>query len=213
MSKKSDGILSGLIRFVHEILGLSPNRISTIGFIVGIVGAVLVAAGMLVSGLVVMAISQIIDGLDGGVARMYKLQSDKGQMLEVIFDRLNELAMFLALVYAGYVTLFMAILAFVAILLVTIIEPMSKFDPGFKRFMIYFGYLATVLFDVQGFQLAMHVIFLANLTGFVIGTVMVDYRLQAEIDRQAIIRRDSEIAQGIPQPPDDPPSFLSKLFS
>ncbi len=213
MSKKSDGILSGFIRFAHETLGLSPNQISTIGFIVGIVGAVLVAAGMLVSGLVVMAVSQIIDGLDGGVARMYKLQSDKGQMLEVVFDRLNELAMFLALVYAGYVTLFMAILAFVAILLVTIIEPMSKFDPGFKRFMIYFGYLATVLFDVQGFQIAMHVIFLANLTGFVIGTVMVDYRLQAEIDRQAIVRRDSEIAEGIPQPPDDPPSFLSKLFS
>jgi len=213
MSNKSDGILSGLIRFVHETLGLSPNQISTAGFVVGIVGAILVAAGMLVSGLVVMAVSQIIDGLDGGVARMYKLQSDKGQMLEVIFDRLNELAMFLALVYAGYVTLFIAILAFVAILLVTIIEPMSKFDPGFKRFMIYFGYLATVLFHVQGFQLAMHVIFLANLTGFVIGTVMVDYRLQAKIDRQAIIRRDSEIAQGIPQPPDDPPSFLSKLFS
>lgn len=213
MSKKSDGILSGLIKFVHETLGLSPNQISTIGFIVGIVGAVLVAAGMLVSGLVVMVVSQIIDGLDGGVARMYKLQSDKGQMLEVVFDRLNELAMFLALVYSGYVTLFMAILAFVAILLVTIIEPMSKFDPGFKRFMIYFGYLAMVLFHVQGFQLAMHVIFLANLTGFMIGTVMVDYRLQAEIDRQAIIRRDSEIAQGVPQPPDDPPSFLSKLFS
>ena len=213
MSKKSDGILSGLIKFVHETLGLSPNQISTIGFVVGLVGSVLVAAGMIVSGLVVMAVSQIIDGLDGGVARRYKLQSDKGQMLEVIFDRLNELAMFLALVYAGYVTLFMAILAFVAILLVTIIEPMSKFDPGFKRFMIYFGYLATVLFHLQGFQLAMHVIFLANLTGFVIGTVMVDYRLQAEIDRQAIIRRDSEIAQGIPQPPDDPPSFLSKLFS
>ena len=213
MGKKSDGILSGLISFVHETLGLSPNQISTIGFIAGLVGAVLVAAGMLISGLIVMAISQIIDGLDGGVARTYKLQSDKGQMLEVIFDRLNELAMFLALVYAGYVTLFMAILAFVAILLVTIIEPMSKFDPGFKRFMIYFGYLVTVLFHVQGFQIAMHVIFLANLTGFVISTVMVDYRLQAEIDRQAIIRRDSEIAQGIPQPPDDPPSFLSKLFS
>ncbi|HMD14433.1 MAG TPA: CDP-alcohol phosphatidyltransferase family protein [Bacteroidota bacterium] len=213
MSKKSDGILSVFIRFVHETAGLSPNQISTTGFFVGIVGAVLVAAGMLVSGLAVMAISQIIDGLDGGVARTYKLQSDKGQMLEVIFDRLNELAMFLALVYAGYVTLFIAILAFVAILLVTIIEPMSKFDPGFKRFMIYFGYLATVLFHVQGFQIAMHVIFLANLTGFVIGTVMVDYRLQSEIDRQAIIRRDTEIARGIPQPPDDPPSFLSKLFS
>jgi hypothetical protein len=107
----------------------------------------------------------------------------------------------------------MAVLAFVAILLVTVLEPISKFDPGFKRFMIYFGYLASVLFAVDGFQIAMHVIFLANLTGFVVGTILVDYRFQAEVDRQAILRREREFAAGVPRPPDDPPSFLSKLFS
>ena len=107
----------------------------------------------------------------------------------------------------------MAILAFVAILLVTIIEPMSHFDPGFKRFMIYFGYLVTLLFHVRGFEIALNVVFFANLIGFVVGTVMVDYRLQKTIDTQAILRREREIALGIPQPPADPPSFLSKLFS
>jgi hypothetical protein len=121
--------------------------------------------------------------------------------------------MFLALAYTGHVTLLIAVLAFVAILLVTLVEPFSKFDPGFKRFMLYFGYLATVLFDVRGFQIAMNVVFFANLIAFVVGTIIADYRLQAEVDRQSIIRRTQEIAVGIPQPPDDPPSFLSKIFS
>src|SRR5690242_2499625 len=77
MGKGSDGILNGLIRFTHETLGFSPNQISTIGWIVGMVAAGLVAAGFLLQGLIVLAVSQIIDGLDGGVARRYGLQSEK----------------------------------------------------------------------------------------------------------------------------------------
>lgn len=213
MGKESDGILRILIRFVHEKLGLSPNQISTIGFFVGMIAALLVGAGFLLPGLIVLAVSQIIDGLDGGVARRYNLQSPKGRMLETIYDRLNELAIFLALAYVGQVSYLIAVLAFIAILLVTMVEPFSKFDPGFKRFMIYFGYFATMFFHIKGFEVAMHVIFFANLIGFIVGTIMVDYRLQREIDSQAIIRRETELTLGVPQPPDDPPSFLSKLFA
>jgi len=213
MSRQSDGVLGFLISFVHERLGLSPNQISTIGFITGLAAAVLVAAGYLVPGLVMLAVSQILDGLDGGVARKYHLQSDRGQTLEVVYDRLNELAIFVALAYAGLVSPLMAVLAFIAILLVTIIEPLSRFDPGFKRFMIYFGYAVTVLFHIRGFEVAMQVIFFANLVAFVVGTILVDYRLQRQIDTEAMVRRERELALGIPQPPDDPPSFLSKVFS
>lgn len=213
MGKESDGILSIPIRFVHEVLGLSPNQISVIGFAAGAAAAGLVVAGELEAGLAALAVSQIIDGLDGGVARRYKLQSKRGEMFETVFDRLSELAFFLALAYVGLASTRMAILAFTAILLITWIEPKSKFDPGFKRFMMYFGYAAGLLFEVRGFEIALHVVFFANLAGFVAGTVLVDYRLQQEIDRQAILRREREIAAGVQQPPDDPPSFLSKLFS
>lgn len=213
MASASDTILRSLIRFVHEKLGLSPNQLSTLGFMIGTGAALVVMSENVVRGLVMLALSQIVDGLDGGVARRYGLQSAKGRMLETIYDRLNELMIFLAFAYIGYVTYFMAILAFVAILLVTIVEPLSKFDPGFKRFMIYFGYLVTIIFHINGFQIAMHVIFFANLAGFIVGTILVDYRLQKEIDTQAITRREREIAMGFPKPPDDPPSFLSRLFS
>ena len=213
MGQGSDGILSFPIRFIHEKLGFSPNQISTAGFIVGIVAAGFVATGRMLEGIIALALSQIIDGLDGGVARRYNLQSEKGQMLEAVYDRLNELMFFLALAYVGVASYLIVILAFIAILLVTIIEPLSHFDPGFKRFMMYFGYLATVILSVRGFEIALHVVFFANLSGFLIGTIMVDYRLQKEIDTQAIRRREVERAVGSPQPPEDPPSFLSRLFS
>jgi phosphatidylglycerophosphate synthase len=213
MGKESDGILGLPIRFAHETLGLSPNQLSVIGLLSGLVAAGLVVAGHLEAGLAALAFSQIIDGLDGGVARRYGLQSPSGERLEVIFDRACELAFFLALAYVGLASFRMAFLAFTAILLITWIEPRSKFDPGFKRFMMYFGYAAMVLFQVRGFEIALHVVFFANLLGFVIGTILVDYRFQQEVDRQAIERRARETAAGIPQGPDDPPSFLSKLFS
>jgi len=212
MGSESDGILSGLIRFSHEKLGLTPNQISTVGFVVGMIAAVLFARGFAMAGLIALAVSQIIDGLDGGVARRYNLQSRKGQRLEIIYDRLNELAIFLALSYAGHTSFLMAILAFAAILLATAVQPLSHFDPGFKRFMIYLGYLATVLFNVRGFELAIHVIFFANLTTFIVGTIMVDYRLQGEIDTQAIIRREAERQMGVALPAEDPPSLLTYLF-
>jgi len=211
--KRSDAILNGLIAFVHDKLGLSPNQISLVGFVVGILAAGLVVSGYLEAGLGAMAVSQIVDGLDGGVARRYGLVSEKGKLLETVFDRLNELMIFFALAIVGLASYRMAILAVVAVLLITIVEPLSLFDPGFKRFMLYFGYLAAVVFHIRGFELAMHVIFWANLTGFIIGTIMVDYRLQKEIDAQVLIRRKAEHGLGIPALPADPPSFLSRVLA
>ncbi|MFI5252352.1 MAG: CDP-alcohol phosphatidyltransferase family protein [Bacteroidota bacterium] len=213
MRKLADNILKGLIIVLHEQLGLTPNAISTVGFIIGIIAAIIVCTGHIGIGLAVLALSQIVDGLDGGVARRYNLQSEKGEQLDMFYDRINELAIFLALAYIGTVSFLIAILAFIAILLVTMIEPLSGFDPGFKRFMLYFGYFLIKIFQIQGLQLALNVVFFANLIVFAVGTIIVDYRLQREIDTQAILRRDAERLLGLPQSPDDPPSFLSKLFS
>ena len=213
MVNVSDKLLGGLIRVAHEKMRLTPNQISTIGFIIGIISAIVIAAGMVLPGLLILALSQIVDGLDGGVARVYNLGTEQGKQLDTIYDRLNELAIFLALAYIGEITWLIAILAYIAILLVTAVEPLSSFDPGFKRFMLYFGYVAGIIFHVHGFEIALNVVFFVNLAAFALGTIIADYRLQAEIDKQAMIRRERELAMGLPPPPEDPPSFLSKLFS
>jgi phosphatidylglycerophosphate synthase len=213
MKDFSDRILAPLIFVAHERIGLSANQVSTCGFIIGLLAAAVAALGHVSVGMLLMALSQVIDGVDGGIARRYNLYSRKGVYLEAVYDRLNELTMFLALAYIGKVSLTMALLAFLAILLVTIVEPKSKFDPGAKRFMLYFGWLGEVASGIRGFELALHVVFFANLSAAAVGTVMVDYRLQKEVDARAIAEREQRRALGLPLPPEDPPSILSRLFS
>ncbi len=213
MRKAADRALGALISFSHETLGLSPNQLSAIGLALGLASAGLAAAGAIGAAIIVLAISQIADGLDGGVARRYGLQSERGRTIEDVVDRTCEIAFFLALAAAGLATLKIAALACVAVLLVTLGERYSGFDPGFKRFMMYFGYALHAWTGLPGFEVALNVVFFANLAGFAVGTIAADYRFQREVDNQAIIRREFEIASGIARQPDDPPTFLSKLFS
>jgi len=211
--KASDRVLTALIVLLHERLGLSPNAISGIHLALGIAAAAAVVAGRVGAGMLLLAASQIADGLDGGVARRYGLQSENGKLIETVVDRSCEIVFFLALVFAGLASLKISLLAIGAILLLTAVEPHSGFDPGFKRFMMYFGYALWAGFGVAGFEIALNVVFFANLAGSAIGTIVADYRFQQRVDAEAITRREYEIAAGISRKPDDPPSFLSKLFS
>lgn len=213
MSAALDRRLAGIVRLLHENFGLSPNQVSIGGLVVGVAAAAAVAAGRITAGMAIMAAAQVIDALDGGIARQYGLQSARGARLETLCDRLSEATMFAALVLAGEVRAELAALAYTAILLVTVLEPRSHFDPGFKRFMLYFGWLAQLAFSVRGFELSMHVIFLANLTAFAVGTVLVDYRLQQETDLQEIRRLAVLRQAGLPLPPEEPPTILSRVAS
>ncbi len=213
MRKYSDMIFTWLIKLFHEVFGLTPNQVSFFSLIVGIAAAVTTAFGFVFEGLLLMALSQIIDALDGGIARSYNLQSAVGAKLELYFDRACEAMMFAALVIIGKTDLLTTSLAFAAIILVTIVEPYSHFDPGFKRFMLYFGWLLEQLFNVHGFEIAMTVIFFANLTVFAAGTIMAEYRFQREVDAHAMAEREALVAAGIPLPPDDPPSLISRIVS
>jgi phosphatidylglycerophosphate synthase len=213
MKKAADRALDALIVFSHETLGLSPDAISGIGLAIGLLASAVTATGHAAAGIVLLALSQIVDGLDGGVARRYGLQSERGRIIEAVVDRSCEITFFLALAFAGLATTTIALLASSAVLLVTLGERASGFDPGFKRFMMYFGFALWAGAGVAGFEIALNVVFFANLAGFAYGTILADYRFQQEIDAAAISRRDFEAAAGIARAPDDPPSFLSKLFS
>ena len=213
MRHAADRALNTLIVFSCESLGLSPNQLSGIGLGFGLVAAGLVLTGYLGAAMVALAVSQVVDGLDGGVARRYGLQSDKGRVIEAVVDRTCEIAFFLALAVAGFASMKIALLACAAVLLITLSDWYSGFDPGFKRFIMYFGYAVYAWTGLPGFEMALTVVFFANLAGFAVGTIMAVYKFQREIDSAAIVRRDFEIASGIARTPDDPPTFLSKLFS
>jgi len=67
------------------------------------------------------------------------------------------------------------VLASVVVLLLTTIVDRSKLDPGVKRFALYFGIWLP-------YPLIFSVIFVVNLTAYVVGLLIIDCRFQRSMD-------------------------------
>jgi len=175
LGRLSDRLQRPLITFLHRGLGLSPAQVTWAAFAASLAAAGAMAAGHLRAGLGLMAVGQLLDGLDGGIAREFGLASETGRRLDDILDRASEAAIFLALARAGYVSLGLVLLALVAIALLTTVASRSKLDPGVKRFALYFGLWLP-------YPLIFKIIFLVNLTGYVVGMLIIDCRFQRVMD-------------------------------
>ncbi len=87
-------------RLFHA-LGFSPNSITLLGFAVCVVSAYLVASGWLIWGGVVFLAGSILDLMDGALARLTGQGTPFGALLDSVFDRLGEAALFVGLgIYA-----------------------------------------------------------------------------------------------------------------
>ena len=99
---------SAVLRYVElpgarflRALKFTPNSITLIGFAVTVVAAFLVGYGWLFVGGIVFLSGSALDLMDGALARLTGTTSPFGALLDSVFDRMSEAAIFVGLgVYA-----------------------------------------------------------------------------------------------------------------
>lgn len=94
-------VIAGLMDKAGRI-PLSGNQVTTIGFLVNVLAAVLVYREAFIAGGVVFLIGSILDIFDGAVARARGEAGPRGAMFDSVLDRISEAVMFgaIALVFA-----------------------------------------------------------------------------------------------------------------
>lgn len=90
----AEGVVAPLAR-----LGVDPNVVTVVGFVLNIITAAVLATGHLSSGGALLLASGLFDMLDGALARVENSQSDFGAFLDSLLDRYSEATILLALIY------------------------------------------------------------------------------------------------------------------
>lgn len=82
-------------------LGFTANKITIFAFLIGVVSAICIYFGYYIIGVFLLWLSGFFDALDGTIARLTKTSSPVGTLLDIVFDRVVEIAVLLALLFSN----------------------------------------------------------------------------------------------------------------
>lgn len=102
LTSSADGIVDRLLnrplgRYLSKILihaPFSPNQVSIVSTLIGVVSGWFFAAGSFISGALLLQLSAIIDCVDGDLARALYKESRFGKWLDLVGDQIVHLAVF-----------------------------------------------------------------------------------------------------------------------
>jgi CDP-diacylglycerol--glycerol-3-phosphate 3-phosphatidyltransferase len=77
-------------------LGLTPNHLTLLGFVIAIVGAIVIGQGLWIPGAILLIVGGLFDLFDGVLARATGQASRLGAFMDSVFDRAGE-----GVVYVG----------------------------------------------------------------------------------------------------------------
>lgn len=77
--------------------GITANQVTIVAFLVGIIAAIVVCFGNAAVGVALLWLSGFLDALDGTIARKTNSSSGIGTLMDILFDRIVEIAMLLAI--------------------------------------------------------------------------------------------------------------------
>jgi CDP-diacylglycerol--glycerol-3-phosphate 3-phosphatidyltransferase len=101
MKEAGRALLAPLVRLAQR-LGITPNGVTVIGFVVVAFAAGMVAFGQLLAGAAVLVAGSLLDAVDGALARATGGTTAFGGFLDSTLDRAAE-----AILYAGVVVYFL----------------------------------------------------------------------------------------------------------
>src|SRR5713101_5357576 len=107
--------------------GLSPNKITVLGFIFILGSALLYAFGLpqlsyWAGAIIFLLTASYLDAVDGAMARRYKHVSKVGGVLDSVLDRIGEIALYAAFAIGGLTSFPVAIWALSASLMVSYVR-------------------------------------------------------------------------------------------
>lgn len=175
VSKATDRVYKPALNFLGVTLGITPSQISWASFVASAGAAIAFWLHGLGPGLSLMFLGQALDGFDGALARHLGVSSEAGRRLDTALDRASETVIFLGFAAGGFASWKIVLMALTAIMLLTTVCDRSNFDPGCKRFVLYFGLWFP-------FPILFTIIFAVNLAAYVAGLLILDCKFQLRMD-------------------------------